>query len=380
MKLSIPIGILYSSSGTYRRMSSSALRGARHAVDEINRGGEYDVTLRPDYFDPRGELDAYQKGVERFFDRGVHHVIGTTTSASRKDIVPDFEKTGGLLWYASPYEGFECSENVVYLGGCPNQNLVPLLDYALRQFGKQALLIGSNYVWGWESNRIARELVEAAGGHIIAEKYYRFGDDDFLSIVEQALARDAAFVLNNLVGESSYFFLRQLNAACARRGKRMPVLSCNFTESELPEIEALPHIQLLSCGPWFDTPGNAFAASQRVQHGRQSFSHCYTSAYNAVHLLAQACQATGGDDPERVLAWVHAHTLPTLMGELQISASNNHLSLPCCIAEAREGQFEVVHREPKVLEADPYLTRTCLSRFYSLADSPSVAPNLRVVK
>lgn len=380
MKPTIPIGVLYSSSGTYQRMSGNSLLGARHAIDEINRSKTAGITLAAHYFDPQGELSAYQRGVEYLLAHGARHIVGTTTSASRKDIVPDMEKAGALLWYATPYEGFECSENVVYLGGCPSQNLVPLLDYALREFGRSAFLIGSNYVWGWESNRIARELVEAADGGIVAEKYYRFGDDDFKTVIEQILINETAFILNNLVGESSYFFLRQLNDACIRRGIYMPVLSCNFTECELPEIGSLSHVRLLSCGPWFDAPGNAFSASQRMQHAGQCYSHCYTSAYNAVHLFAQACQATGDDDPEQVLEWLYATPLPTIMGELQIKASNNHLALPCCIAEAKQGQFDIVHREPSVLEPDPYLTRISLTRFYELAGHEAAMPKLRVVK
>ncbi|MHB0775157.1 transporter substrate-binding protein [Halomonas sp. WWR20] len=379
MKPSIPLGVLYSSSGTYQRISNDALSGAQHAIEEINHSDAYHVTLTPHYFDPCGELDAYHTGVERFLAQGIRHVVGTTTSASRKAIVPDFERAGALLWYASPYEGFECSESVVYLGGCPSQNLVPLLDYALRTLGKSAVLIGSNYIWGWESNRIARELVEAADGCVMAERYYRFDDADFSGIIEQILADDNAFVLNNLVGKSSYFFLRQLSDACAEHGRHMPVLSCNFTECELPEIHATSHVRLISCGPWFDTPGNAFAIEQGEQQGRQGYSHCYTSAYNAIHLLAQSCQAQGGDDPARVLEWLHTTSLPTLMGELNVNPYNNHLMLPCCIAEAKEGRFEIIHRETGVLDADPYLTRTCLSRFHELADKAHV-PNLRIVK
>lgn len=380
MKPSIPIGVLYSGSGTYRRMSGNSLIGARHAIDEINRSETSSITLAAHYFDPQGELSAYQQGIESLLAQGAKHIVGTTTSASRKDIVPDIEKAGALLWYATPYEGFECSENVVYLGGCPSQNLVPLLDYALREFGHSSLLIGSNYVWGWESNRIARELVEAAGGNVVAEKYYRFGDADFKAIIDQLLVNKTAFILNNLVGESSYFFLRQLNDACARLNFQMPVLSCNFTECELPEVGSLSHVRLLSCGPWFDTPGNGFSARQRVRHGAQCYSHCYTSAYNAVHIFAQACQAMGDDDPEKVLQWLHSNQLPTLMGELQVKASNNHLALPCCIAEAKQGQFGIVHREPSVLDADPYLTRTSLARFHELAGCKTPVPSLRVVK
>ena len=34
---------------------------------------------------------------------------------------------------------------------------------------KSLTAIGSNYVWGWESNRIAREVVEGSGGTVVGE-------------------------------------------------------------------------------------------------------------------------------------------------------------------------------------------------------------------
>src|SRR3546814_16003075 len=62
-----------------------------------------------------------------------------------------------------PYEGFECCENVIYTGASPNQHIVPLFRYLLPRYGKRVYLVGSNYIWGWETNRTARELVQASG-------------------------------------------------------------------------------------------------------------------------------------------------------------------------------------------------------------------------
>jgi len=43
--------------------------------------------------------------------------------------------------------------------------------------------VGSNYVWGWESNRIARELIELSEGQVLGEKYFRFGCTDFIPLI-----------------------------------------------------------------------------------------------------------------------------------------------------------------------------------------------------
>ncbi len=132
-----------------------------------------------------------------FIAHGIRHIFGTITSASRKEIIPDSEQHNLLLWYGCPYEGFESCEQVVYLGGCPNQTLLPLLRLALDMFGNRSWLIGSNYVWGWESNRIAREVVEGSGGTVVGEKYLHLRNSNVTELIEAILSTEVDFVLNN---------------------------------------------------------------------------------------------------------------------------------------------------------------------------------------
>ena len=81
-----------------------------------------------------------------------------------------------LLWYPSHYEGFESSEHVIYTGAAPNQHIVPLAEYLLKNCGTRAYCIGSNYIWAWENNKIMREAVYGAGGVVLAERYFPVGE------------------------------------------------------------------------------------------------------------------------------------------------------------------------------------------------------------
>lgn len=379
MRRTIEVGLLLSTDGTYKRMGQSALAGAEHALAEINRNADYDFVLQATHINPQGFLHKYSEGSVQLMQAGIRHIFGTTTSASRKEIIPDLEQNASLLWYACPYEGFESSENVLYLGGCPNQTLIPLLRYALHTFGKRALLVGSNYIWGWESNRIAREVMEAAGGEVLGEKYVHLGATNFSELIQTLLSDKPSFILNNLVGESSYAFLHQLDAACDAIGLNLPVLSCNLTEAELTEVGDIHSLRLLSCGPFFEDVDRAFSQRQRRQHGPHPCSHYYTGMYVALHLFAQGLQQSGSDDPETLCSYLYQHPQDSVLGTLNISARNNHSSLPCHIAELREGRFVVLHSEAKLLAADPYLTATDLSEFHSLR-ALAPAPRLRIVK
>ncbi|TKI06529.1 transporter substrate-binding protein [Martelella alba] len=360
MRRRIDIGILLSTDGTYRHMAASALSGTLDALAEINQEDGYDFKLQARHINPQGRLAAYGEGVATLIEAGVRHIFGTITSASRKEIIPDLEQHSALLWYGSPYEGFESSEHVIYLGGCPNQTLIPLLRLALEHFGQRAFLIGSNYVWGWESNRIAREVVTVAGGTITGEKYLHLGHTQVEDAVQGVLAGSPSFVLNNLVGESSYAFLRRLDAICLERRIALPVLSCNLTEAELDQLGGIRALRLLTCGPFFATADPLFCARQQRRHGTRHYSHYYTGAYLAVRLFARALQQTGVMDPQQICDALYDSDNVTFMGSLKISRRNNHAFLPCHIAELRGGVLELVHSENRCLAPDPYLTQTDL--------------------
>lgn len=379
MRRTIEVGFLFSTDGTYKRMGQHGLAGATHALDEINRHRNYDFQLKATHFNPQGFLPRYNEGAVAMMGNGIRHMFGTTTSASRKEIVPDLEQNAGLLWYACPYEGFESSENVLYLGGCPNQTLIPLLRYALSAFGKRAMLVGSNYVWGWESNRIAREVLETAQGDVIGEKYVHLGTTNFIELIQFLLKEKPAFILNNLVGESSYEFLHQLDAACLEHNLSLPVLSCNLTEADLVEIGEIQSLRLLSCGPFFESVDRSFTQHQLNEHGQQPCSHYYTGTYVAMQLFAEALNQVGSDEPKAICNYLYAHAQDSVLGSLKISSRNNHSSLPCHIAELNGGRFVVVHSEPEALPADPYLTSTDLREFQRLHVLEPVA-HLRIVK
>ena len=162
----IPLAILFSTTGAYSAIGREALDGALMALSEVNADPSFGFRLRPDLGDPGGVSERYAAmAQDQLRQRGCRHILGGITSWSRKDMIPVVERHNGLLWYAFPYEGYEANDHVLYLGACPNQHIVPLFDYVLPRFGASPFLVGANYLWGWEINRIAREL-EIGRAHV----------------------------------------------------------------------------------------------------------------------------------------------------------------------------------------------------------------------
>src|ERR1039458_7335299 len=178
-KPSIPVGIVCSQSGPYQAMGREMLKSALMAVDEINNSAHFDFTPPAHVRDPRGVIAEYHTVCDDLIrNTGVEHIIGCYTSASRKQVLPIVERTDRLLWYPSHYEGFECSDNVIYVGASPNQHIVPLAGYLMSAYGRRGYCVGSNYIWPWESTRIMRQILEANGGTVVAERYLPLGVKD----------------------------------------------------------------------------------------------------------------------------------------------------------------------------------------------------------
>jgi branched-chain amino acid transport system substrate-binding protein len=356
LKRRIEIGVLYSRSGTYSLISESCRLGVMRAIADANADPTCPIELAPVERDPQGNVDRYAPLCEEMLrESGVRHVVGCVTSWSRKEVIPVLEKSGATLWYACPYEGFEANEHVVYMHACPNQHLVPLLAYVVPRFGASGLLLGSNYIWGWETNRVARDLIADAGGKVLGERYLPIGETDVSRLIGEIRATRPDFVLNNLIGTSSYAFIAAYAELGRRdphfRPERCPILSCNLTECELPAVgeAARGH---LSVGPYFRSAAAPTAAGDRGVPASSFEASAYASVRVLARVLGGNVHATFADLP-----FVFARaSFGTPFGETLIDPQTQHATLPVEIGRIGDGGFETVSRTEGVAP-DPYLSR-----------------------
>lgn len=349
-KRRVPLGILYSASGSYALISQACRAGALSAIAAVNADPGLDLMLLPVERDPGGNVDLYGPlCADILRDAGANHVLGCVTSWSRKEVIPTLEKHGGSLWYAVPYEGFEASDHIVYTHACPNQHLLPLLAFVMPRFGARGFLTGSNYIWGWEMNRLARERITLAGGAVLGERYLPIGSVDVHRMIEEIRLARPDFVLNSLIGPSSYAFMAAYRALGLSdphfMPDRCPVLSCNLTECELSALGEAAE-GLIAAGPYFR--GAAGWPWQRRDFGS---SH-EAAAYAAVIELARLLAHRPGAEHLSLARLLAEHTGPQGI----VDPQTHHTVLPVIIAQVRDGAFHPLHRTEGVA-GDPYLTR-----------------------
>src|SRR3982074_899981 len=190
-KPSVPLGLVFSRSGPYAMMAGEVGKGALMAVDEVNRSDEFDFTFTPHLRDPGGVVAAYHTACDDLIrEEQVDHIVVWYTPASRKQVIPIVERTERLLWHPARYEGFESSDNVIYVGAAPNHTVVPLARHMLDHIPSDVFFAGPNYVWTWETNRVLREIVTSAGGHILAERLLELGETTVDHIVKEIVDRN----------------------------------------------------------------------------------------------------------------------------------------------------------------------------------------------
>src|SRR5260370_1282530 len=140
------VGVLFSLTGGLSIIEKSLHDATMMAISEINdTGGVKGMKIAAIAEDGASDPKTYnEKASKLVIQDRVPTVFGSYPSASRKAVLPVFEKRNNLYFYPTYYEGFECSKNVVYTGAVPNQQLSNFIPWIIKTLGqKKFFIVGS---------------------------------------------------------------------------------------------------------------------------------------------------------------------------------------------------------------------------------------------
>ncbi|MBT4889631.1 MAG: transporter substrate-binding protein, partial [Rhodospirillales bacterium] len=171
----IEVGVLFSLTGGLSIVEKSLSDATLMAIAEINAaGGVLGKQIKPIVEDGASDPKTYNEKASKLVLRDrVPTTFGGYTSASRKAVLPVYEKRKNVFFYPTFYEGYECSKNVVYAGGgVPNQQLDNFIPWIIKTLGKKKFfIVGSNYVYPREMAKVTKILVEQNGAEWVADEY-----------------------------------------------------------------------------------------------------------------------------------------------------------------------------------------------------------------
>lgn len=360
----VKVGLLHSLTGSMA-ISEEAVRDAEVlAIEEINAaGGVNGAQIEYIEEDGASEPSAFATKAEKLVDSdGVSTIFGCWTSSSRKAVKPIVEDYEAMLWYPVQYEGMESSENIVYTGAAPNQQIVPAIEYLIDQGYEKFFLMGSDYVFPRTANMIISAQVEAAGLEVVGEEYADMDQTDFAAIIAKIEAAQPDVIINTLNGTGNVSFFKQMDEKNYTSEDYM-TMSFSIAEEEVATIGAdilKNHMVSWNYYQTTETEQNeAFVAAYKEKYGEDRVtSDPVEAAYDAVYLWKAACEKAGSfevaDIQEAISSGEISFEAPE--GTVTINGENNHLAKPVRIGEIGEdGLIYEVFATDAPVDPDPYL-------------------------
>ena len=363
----IKVGVLFSREGATSRVETSMLLGTLFAIREINDAGGLDGReVVPMHYDPQSVPARYAELATRLIlEDKVDVIFGCYMSSTRKAVLPVVERWNRLLFYPTMYEGFEYSPNVIYTGGTPNQHSAPLANYMVSRFGPRVYMVGSDYIFPYESNRTMSDFIlQRKGGKKLGERYLPLDaqERDFVQIAEDIRRRQPDFIFSTVVGRTTRMFY-QAYADAGLDPSTMPIASICTSEPEVAEMGSRIAQGHYTAAPYFrslPTAANRQALDRfvRLFGDRVEPNMSWEAAYFQVHLFAGAFRAAGSTEHTVLLPHVLGSEFDAPQGRVRVDPVTHHTRLfPRIGRVGANGQFTILAESAGGVDPDPYLTR-----------------------
>jgi urea transport system substrate-binding protein len=358
----VTVGQLHSATGTMAISETGSIQAERLAIDQINaEGGILGRKIKIIQEDGASDWPTFaEKARKLLVADHVAAVFGCWTSASRKAVLPVFEKENGLLYYPTFYEGLEQSKNVFYTGQEATQQILAGLDWLVKEKkAKTFFLIGSDYIWPRTSNKIARKHIEnVLHGTVVGEEYYPLGHTQFGSLINKIKLKKPDAIYAIVVGGSNVSFYKQMKAAGVTSDKQT-LLTISVTEDELLGIGGENVAGFYAAMKYFQSLDNdnnkKFVKAFKAKYGDKAVIGDVTqAAYLGPWLWKAAVEKAGSFDVDKVVAaspGIELKTAPE--GYVKVHA-NHHLWSKLRIGQVQpDGQYKVLYQSD-LIEPNPF--------------------------
>jgi urea transport system substrate-binding protein len=359
----IPVGVLHSLSGTMAISEVSVRDAELLAIEEINAaGGVLGKKLKPVVEDGASDWPTFAEKAQKLISTNkVAATFGGWTSASRKAMLPVFERNKALLYYPVQYEGLEASPYIFYTGATTNQQIIPGLEFLQDKLKvKKLFLVGSDYVFPRTANKEIKAWAKAHGMQIVGEEYAPLGNTDYATTINKIKDAKPDAVFQTINGDSNVAFWKQF-ADAGLDAKKLPVISVSTAEDEVRGVGIKNIVgQYVAWNYYQTTPGAknaAFVKAYKAKYGANRVTDDPIEAgYVGVHLWALAVKKAGSTDPEKVKAASKGLTFDAPEGKVTVDGENQHIYKTARIGQLQpNGLIDEVGGSKEPIKPDPFL-------------------------
>ncbi|MEO5510267.1 MAG: substrate-binding protein, partial [Longimicrobiales bacterium] len=279
-------------------------------------------------------------------------ILGGIFSSTRQAIKDPAVVQGKTLYiYPEQYEGQECDPLIFCTGPVPAQQVDPLIPWLMQHTGaKKFYLPSADYVWPRVMNEKVRQAVSANGGTITGEEYFPLDHTDYRATVQKIMSSGTEVVFNTTVPPGFAPFFEQLHdAGFQKRGGKVV---CTYFEENFLGFLPPEYVEgLYSCLDYYQTVSDPFSRQLLARYdalnpGGAKFTSgsASTGMYRGLKLWEAAVREAGTlrqDDVIRALD--HARIAEGPGGPAEMVPGQHHVRMNMYIAQARNGQFDIVN-------------------------------------
>jgi urea transport system substrate-binding protein len=359
----IPVGILHSLSGTMAISEVSVRDAELLAIAEINAaGGVLGKQLKPVVEDGASDWPTFAEKAQKLISTDkVAATFGGWTSASRKAMLPVFERNKALLYYPVQYEGLEASPYIFYTGATTNQQIIPGLEFLQDKLKVKTLfLVGSDYVFPRTANKEIKAWAKAHGMKIVGEEYAPLGNTEYATTINKIKQAKPDAVFQTINGDSNVAFWKQFKDS-GLDAKSLPVISVSTAEDEVRGVGIKNIVgQYVAWNYYQTTKGAAndkFVKAYKAKYGADRVTDDPIEAgYVGVYLWAMAVEKAKSTDVEKVKAASKGLVFEAPEGKVTIDGENQHIYKTARIGQLQpDGLIEAVSEGTEPIKPDPCL-------------------------
>jgi branched-chain amino acid transport system substrate-binding protein len=255
--------------------------------------------------DPQSDNTQFQSLSRRLIlEDKVDVIMAGFASAEREAIRPIMDQNKMLYFYNNQYEGGVADKYTFCTGAIPEQQIVPVMQYMIKNFGPKIYTLAADYNFGQLSAAWTRAMAPILNAEVIGEEFIPLSVSQFASSIARIQEKKPDWLMMYITGQNHSNYYPQADAA----GVKIPMgSSINIAQGYehrrfKPPALARFHVTA-SYMEEIPTPRNR----KFVERWRKMFpDEPYMameghSAYVATHLYAKAVRLAGTTDKETVI-------------------------------------------------------------------------------
>jgi branched-chain amino acid transport system substrate-binding protein len=219
VKKPLLIGLSTDNTGQYAASGKDEQLGMLMAINEVNgRGGVLGRRIETVHADTGGDAAKAAEVARRMLaDDGVAFLLGGVHSGAANAISQVAQKAGCIYFNtnsSSPTEaGKDCHRTKFIWDGNGTNFSISVVKGAMTGFGRNWLLLTSDYQWGHNTARGIRGIVEANGGRIVEELLVPQKTRDFSKYLEKIKQLNPGVIATAVGGDDIKQLRDQVRAA-----------------------------------------------------------------------------------------------------------------------------------------------------------------------